>query len=376
MVMSGLRLEVQNFRALRQLDWRPEGICVLTGPNGSGKSTALSALRFLRALLTVGTEAAFTAVDGAYMLSLGAAPGTDVVFRLHVADIVWTIRLPVSVHGLAGTFGETLSRGGSTLIEAASDDDHWHHEGKQFVRDTRRCVARTLYDRGDAPWMKPFIDTVTALRVYGPYALPGVMEWRSAAAVDKELHGTGKNVWGVLQTWQSSPRIYEGRFEWVMANARKAFPDTFDTVEFDRGLPHIFAPGATDASDGLPPFVLSSGLLTGLLHLTAIAGAAPGSLVAFDAFEGQLEPVALLLILASVRERAAAHDLTVVLVTHSQAVLDQFHGEPGRLKELGGQTIKTPQPVRLAESTSRSKPVDTELVLRAVNVPERHKWEA
>lgn len=38
-----------------------------------------------------------------------------------------------------------------------------------------------------------------------------------------------------------------------MSAATDAFPDLISTVEFERGLPFLFRPGATEADQGLPP---------------------------------------------------------------------------------------------------------------------------
>lgn len=44
----GFELEVDNYRALRRVRWKADGVCALVGPNGSGKTTLLSVLHFLR----------------------------------------------------------------------------------------------------------------------------------------------------------------------------------------------------------------------------------------------------------------------------------------------------------------------------------------
>ena len=50
----GFELEVDNYRALRRVRWKADGVCALVGPNGSGKTTLLSVLPFLRAASTEG----------------------------------------------------------------------------------------------------------------------------------------------------------------------------------------------------------------------------------------------------------------------------------------------------------------------------------
>ena len=77
------------------------------------------------------------------------------------------------------------------------------------------------------------------------------------------------------------------------------------------------------------PLVLApNGLLTGLLHLVAVAGAREGSLVSMDEFENTLHPFAIRQLLAAMRDWAGDHDLTVCLTTHSPVVLDEFREQP------------------------------------------------
>ena len=45
--MKILRFEVEGFRSLRQIDWRPGSLNVVIGPNGSGKSNLLRTLELL-----------------------------------------------------------------------------------------------------------------------------------------------------------------------------------------------------------------------------------------------------------------------------------------------------------------------------------------
>jgi len=49
-------LHVENLRALRRVEWTPEGVCALVGANGAGKSTLLQVLRFLNIAVERGYE--------------------------------------------------------------------------------------------------------------------------------------------------------------------------------------------------------------------------------------------------------------------------------------------------------------------------------
>lgn len=323
--MVNRTLQVTNFRVLERLEWSPSGVCLLSGANGAGKSTALDALLFLRALFERGHEAAFGRVGARYFRNAGVPESEPVVFELGVGDIHWKLRFPMSAAGIKDTFGEELYRAGQPVLRAAMFDQGWFLEGERQPFDEVRCCAKVVWDRGDAEWMKPFVDTVTGIRVYKSYAVNQVRRSEPIALRQSFLHESGANLWSVLANWKNAAIRSGGRFEWVMSAARRAFPDLISTVEFDEGgFPVLFPPGASDPERGLPPERGADGLLTGLLHLTAIAGARPGSIIAFDELENHLHPHAIRTVLASMRQRAEEQDLTILLTTHSPVVMNEF----------------------------------------------------
>jgi hypothetical protein len=258
-----------------------------------------------------------------------------VEFRVEVEDLIWQLRFPMSAQGVKGAYGEELHRGGEVALRAPMFDDGWHLGGERQARDDQRCCAKLLWDRGTEAWMRPLVDAIEGIRTYETYWLNQVKDVKSVGATDSYLHGTGRNLWSVLANWKGSPLRYHGQFDWVLSKAREAFPGLIGALEFDRGLPYLFRPGATDPAEGLLPHRAADGLLTGLLHLTAVAGAPPGSLVAFDEVENQLHPHAIRTLIEAMRQQADERGLTVVLTTHSPVVLNQFRDEPGQVYVLG-----------------------------------------
>lgn len=329
-------IQARNFRVIKHLKWSPSGVCLLSGPNGSGKSTTLDAFRFLRALFERGNEAAFNAVDGRYLRRSGAPEEEPVVFELVVGDIRWVLRFPVSSIGLKGTFGEELYRGDAIVLRAAMFDEGFYlgKERRSLEILEQRCCAKWLWDRGEDAWMKPLVEVLTGIRVYKPYWLNPVKGDEPVEPRSVHLSGSGKNLWSVLANWKSSPTRYRGQFEWVMSSARDAFPGLISTVEFDRGLPVLYPAGATESEQGLPPSRAADGLLTGLLHLTAVAGAKPGSILAFDEVENQLHPHAIRSLIEAMRRQAEERDLTILFTTHSPVVMNAFRESPEQVYVL------------------------------------------
>ena len=66
----------------------------------------------------------------------------------------------------------------------------------------------------------------------------------------------------------------------------------------------------------------------GLLHLTAVAGAAPGSFIAIDDFGNDLHPYAIRQLVQAFRELADENNLVVCLASHSPVLLDEFKEQP------------------------------------------------
>lgn len=332
--MPSATIRSRNFRVLAPLDWSPSGVCLLCGPNGSGKTTTLDILGFLRTLFERGHESALSAVGGQYFRNVDAADEDPVSFELTVGDLTWKVRFPMSSFGLRGTHGEELLRDGQPILRAGMFEEDWVLNGTRRSRDEVRTCARVLWDTNEAPWMKPLADALGGMRVYKSYWLNQVQRHELIAARDTFLSTNGRNLWAVLANWKAAPRRYGDQFEWVMSEARAAFPDLIATIEFDRDLPFLYRPGALDVDKGLPPARMADGLLTGLLHLTAVAGARPGSLLAFDEMENQLHPHAIRMLLAAMRRKAEERELTIILTTHSPVVMNAFRSEPEQVYVL------------------------------------------
>lgn len=347
--MINRTLRAQNFRTFERLEWSPRGVCLLSGANGAGKSTTLDALQFLRVLFERGHEAAFARVGARHFRHFGTSESDPVVFELEVGDVRWKLRFPMSSAGLKDTFGEELYRGSDLVLRAAMFQQGWFLGTERRELDELRCCAKVFWDRGDAAWMKPFVDAVTGIDVHKAYRLDQVQRSDAVTPRQRSLHGDGANLWSVLAGWKSSAIRSEGRFEWVMSEARKAFPGLLSTVEFEGGFPVLFPEGASQPERALPPERAAEGLLVGLLHLTALAGARPGSLVAFDEPENHLHPHAIRSLLASMRARSDEHDLTVVLTTHSPVVMNEFRDEPGQVFVLDRSDPSRPVPVRMTD---------------------------
>lgn len=243
---------------------------------------------------------------------------------------------------------------GRTRVRRLGGSNEWTLDGERRADgpdEPDRTCLRAAWESRRADELKPLVQAVHSLRVYDAWWLNQLRSMGSRDADDAYLHPTGRNLFSVLKTWRSAPRRYQNQFEWVRNKARLAFYDVFDDIELDDQSGFVsaqfFGPHAVEGDQGLPITRAADGLLVGLLHLTAVAGARPGSLVAIDEMENQLHPHAIRVILQAMRDLAEERDLTILLTTRSPVLMNEFRGEPERfyVTEVG----RTPTPARLDE---------------------------
>lgn len=347
--MTVVRFHATNFRILHRFDWQPEGVCLLAGPNGAGKTTVLDLLRFLRMLFEQGHEAAFSWTGSDHFRRLGTPENEPVLFKMEVGDVVWTLRFPMSYRGLLGTFGEELRHGDQMILRAGMFDDGWYLGKAKQPFDERRCCLRWLWDREEPAWLRPLRDVLEGLRPYPLFSVRDVRRMESANLSKNSLAFYGGNLFTVLEQWHSAKSRFPNQFDWVIAEARRAFPDSFDRIEFDQGNPLFFRPGSSDPSEGLSARRMADGLLVALLHLSAVAGAKPGSILALDEIEAHLHPHAIRSLLSALRKRASERSLTILLTTQSPVVLNDFDREPDKVYELA-QTDQGSTLVKLTDA--------------------------
>ena len=304
-------------------------MCVLSGPNGSGKSSLLQALQFLRTAMLRGVrEAVRLTGGGALLRRLGAEPKAPVHLELCIGDLRWEIQIPVEGGSVHPKPDEVIEHGGKVLARRAMYSDEVFLGDKQRWAD-ERSVLRMLWDAHNPQEILPLVELVRGIRVYSSYCLDEIRE-PQLYTDDVYLNPSGKNAWSVLSNWRGAPRKYGDQFRWVVHALQRAFPDLVEDLELDiEGRTvggRFYPPTARSADDSLPLNLAADGLLVGILHLTAIAGAKAGSIVAIDEMENQLHPHAIRSILDSMREMAESRDLTVLLTTHSPVVMNTFKG--------------------------------------------------
>jgi predicted ATPase len=347
--MPGLSFKVSAFRALRVLDWSPRGVCVLSGANGAGKTSTLSAMIFLRnAILRGVQEAARFAAAGSAFRNLASAPTEDVVFEVTDGAWRWRLSIPVEGDGVHAYNGEQLWKDEELVLDVPRLQSTFALAADGTTRNRQGAEINTYFAVRPDPSLGAFIEQIKALRFYDDFAL-----FRGPPAqIDPThvfLHPDGRNLVSVLNNWKRAPRRYNDQFAWVLGWARRAFPDLVADLEFPpEGGARFYPPNGPTADASLPLNVAADGLITGLMQLTAVAGAKPGSTIGFDEMENQLHPHAIRTILEAMRERAEENGLNIVLTTHSPVVLNAFADAPEQIHVVS-PTATGANPVPLSQ---------------------------
>lgn len=176
---------------------------------------------------------------------------------------------------------------------------------------------------------------------------------------DTRLSPRGENLFIVLRNWQISPAIFGYKFAWVQEAMRRAFPHVVRRIELgpqvgDQPVPAFFyAPGDGDA---ISMRKAPDGVLLGLLHLTAVASAEDGGVVAIENMDSGLHPHAIRSILKDIRDLArkpcSHHGPTVVLTTHSPVLMNEFNCHPDSVLAMprpASESSSSPVPIHIGK---------------------------
>ncbi|HSN97321.1 MAG TPA: AAA family ATPase [Candidatus Nanopelagicales bacterium] len=351
-----MHLITRNFLALAQADWEPpHGVCLVAGPNGSGKTSLLEAFAFFRNSFKNSVHDAVRFLGGGRGLKHRGAPaGEPVYFSMEVEGTRWELEISLTGAGISEFPAERVTVGDSAFVRRLAGSNEWTVGGERrtdSIDDPPRTCLRAAWEASRPASIETLVRIADNIRVYDAWWLKQLKERGSPDSGHSYLHPTGRNLFDVLKIWRSAPRRYRYQYEWVREKARLAFYDIFDDLEFSDEAGFVtarfFPPSAGEGDEGLPIHRAADGLLVGLLHLAAVAGARPGSLVAIDEMENQLHPHAIRVILTAMRELAEERDLTVILTTHSPVLMNEFRDQPEQfyVTEPG----RTPTPVRLDE---------------------------
>ena len=350
-----VRIEVENFRVLEKVEWDlPKGVCPLVGPNGSGKTTLLRGFRFLRDTLASGVEAAIEGHGGPDdFVRIDAGTDAMVRFVLKLDRLSWQLQVHVDRRRRRLASGETVIVDGQQVLSRNLGEESFSFDGKKFNGTTGlRVVAQERFPSDDSR-KGPFAPPVSFLNGYRLYEPIAFEQLRAGSKLSpwRELLESGQNLFSVMRNWNDR-RESRGKLDFIKATLAEAFPDIFEDMDFDfekdMVSSRLHLPGGARP---LPMSAAPTGLLNLLYLLCAIVSTERGGFVAIDEPENALHPYAIQKFVDAARDWAEREDLTILLATHSPALLDRFKDEPEQIFVM--EPSRKPLPVRLSDLHDR-----------------------
>jgi len=359
--MKILQLDVEGFRSLKRVSWKPGDLNVVIGPNGTGKSNLL---RFLE-LVSVAAQGKL----GRYVQSLGGME--PIAWDGQAQEITFTVKTsPVEEGSLfdmalrraqgAGApehYQLSLARlgsGSTYLIQYELLANYFRvltgekpNPFKFLERTERSAVVfnqsehtfvaspesvspeETLLSLAAGPFtnnrlIPPFQKQLASITVYHDLHVNRDADIRKpvVARAEKTVDSDGQNLGSVLHTLYTGDRDFKTNIHTAM---RAAFGDDFEEL--------VFAPDPADQRIQLrirwkslrrdsSAADLSDGTLRFLLLLAILASPAPAPIIAIDEPETGLHP-SMLPIIAEYAIDASKRS-QVIITTHSPQFLDAF----------------------------------------------------
>ncbi|MGH7599624.1 MAG: AAA family ATPase [bacterium] len=349
--MKILQLDIEGFRSLKKVSWKPGDLNVIIGPNGTGKSNLLCFLE----LMSVSAQGRL----GKYIQSLGGM--LSIVWDGQVDTISFQTKILLTNanhHPLKDAltyFLEFVKLGGGGFYRVqrellANFNQVENGENLEPLKTFERSQANSkVYDEiGNAIFTPEGLlkDEETLLSMFStPFAKnlraalvqQSLVAWRiyhdlqvhqntvlrqaAVARFEKWLEPDGQNLIPVLHTLYYSNRDFKREIDSAM---HAAFGDDFDELVFPPAADQRIQlrvrwkslkreQSAADLSDGTLRF---------LLLLTILASPSPPPLIAIDEPETGLHP-SMLPIIAEYAVDAATRT-QVIFTTHSPQFLDAF----------------------------------------------------
>lgn len=346
-------LQIEGFRSLKSVIWKPGRLNVLIGPNGGGKSNLLRALDLIRVAATGGLRDAILRMGGMAPL-VWDGQSRAIEFKLRMGGnslpLPWTYELKLVRLGLGGDF----EIGNESISGMLTD---LGHSSKSSSPET--LLSAVSSERNRQAFSLQY--SLKGWTVHNDLRVDQDAELRRAAVTraERRVSEDGQNLLAVLHTLYESDRQFEDFIDGAMTSA---FPDDYDKLTFPPAedgrtqmrLRRKHRKRADSAAD------LSDGTLRFLLLITILGSSDPAPLIAIDEPETGLHP-RMLPIIAEAAANAALKT-QIVFTTHAPQLLDAFRDElptttivtsNGSVTEL--KTIEGPDLKRWVENYSLGK---------------------
>ena len=336
--MKIVQLDIQGFRSLKNVSWRPGDLNVIIGPNGSGKSNLLRMLEMISAAAQ-GRLSRYVQVAGGMSALVWDGQANGIVFQ---ADFVPTQPLGIvpKYHIDLTQVGKSISyrvesetfstydtylkrNHGSTVliktkgVEPVPIDDN-------VIREDETALAVLATPLGGFTELASFQKMLSGWLIYQNIRTDQNAPIRQApvSRLENQVAPDGQNLINVLHTLYTRDRQFKQDINDAMS---AAFGEDFEELVFgpDTGDQRVqmrvrWKTLKRDQSTA----DLSDGTLRFLFLMTVLASPNPPPLIAIDEPETGLHP-SMLPIIAEFAADAATRT-QVIFTTHSDSFLDAF----------------------------------------------------
>ena len=334
--MKILQLEVEGFRSLKHVVWKPGDLNVIIGPNASGKSNLLKVLEMLQAAAQgrlskyIIREGGMGAIvwDGSaeeirirLEVSHEEPKGTTLIYELILARLWKTASYKIVQEDLSVKDREGKKE---KLIERTPVPEK---EEVSIGEIEPRKKEETFLAYGIGSGSNVLARFKQSCSECVPYLFfrtdPGApVRQDSVSRYEKVLEPDGQNLVAVLHTLYAENRDFEEEIDLAM---KAAFGENFDKLVFppssdQRVQLRIRWNGLKTPQSAAN---LSDGTLRFLYLMAILANPEPPPLVAIDEPETGLHPSMMPLVAAYAAQ--ASERTQVILTTHSPEFLDGFY---------------------------------------------------
>ncbi|KPA13022.1 XRE family transcriptional regulator [Candidatus Magnetomorum sp. HK-1] len=348
------KLFVRNLRALRQIEWAPNGLNVLIGANGSGKSTLLLIFKLLRIAFDRDLPEAITQVlGGSYNLKFwGIDDSEPIELGLDInEETIWRLKI-ITGEGKEYQTEEYL-QDKKRLIFSRDTQGNLIYNDNSMVSDTKLGIRALIDSGGKETSLRKMASLIQSFSVFHDPDLWTLRHQGSNTTETRKLHSRGRNVLTLLRQWQQElPNNH--RYNFVVQGLKAAFPNIVQNLDFEEAgntlIARIYTPGNELPS---PLKNEANGVLQFLVLLCNVASSEEKSLIAIDEPENNLHPYALRRFLSLAEKWAREYKVTIILATHSTVILDELTQKPEKIFVMKTDLLKEKQPIRLDELCDR-----------------------
>ena len=381
--MKIVQLDIQGFRSLKNVSWRPGDLNVIIGPNASGKSNLLRMLEMISAAAQ-GRLSRYVQDEGGFAAVLWDGQAESIEFSVALSQMSESVPAPLEMVEIFPNHPTTpprfvynmelvpFGKGASYRVQQEQLRDEENHLDyltrhgliaqaytkngltsirPDYVDEEEAILPATVSPYGEFDEKQFLISHVAAWSIYPTFRTDRDAPIRQApvSRLEQRLASDGQNLINVLHTLYTRDRQFKQDIDTAMS---AAFGEEFDEL--------VFPPDSGDQRIQMrlrwktlkreqSTADLSDGTLRFLFLMTVFASPNPPPLIAIDEPEAGLHP-SMMPIIAEFAADAATRT-QVIFTTHSDQFLDAFRDtkptttvaklENGEtvLKTIAGETL-------------------------------------